>query len=476
MLRLTMVIGLVVILCGSVFADSESDFVSRSNQIIERQAEAFQQGFSLMRHGNRFPAGNVELSQLIFQYYFEDNGEEWVNDEKLDYTYNESGLLEYVYYSYWEDNDDYRDEWSDPFHKEHLVWTPEGLIESLTSYVMGETEEGFDWQPIVKWTCEYNALGNIEKTAMYFYNPAADQFIRQGLIEFFYDDNDMVEYFMFSYYMPRSRSERERVKLYYDGHGRVIEAIDEYEEDPDYWVYEYKSIMEYHENDNTSYEDIQNFFNLFPMSMAIGWYQSAHPIGDIESETFYDWYYDYENETGEWYAYGREKLFYDENNLAYRIEFQDYDEDSDDWITSGRTLFTYNEHQRIEEALDQWYDFNVDAWVDDFRVLGYYEDITSVEDYYLPAETTALTNYPNPFNPETNISFSLAHDQKISLNIYNVKGQKVRNLYNGHIPAGSHQIRWDGRDRAGNHLGSGVYFYRLETERSSHVRRMLMLK
>ncbi len=90
--------------------------------------------------------------------------------------------------------------------------------------------------------------------------------------------------------------------------------------------------------------------------------------------------------------------------------------------------------------------------------------------------TQLLSNYPNPFNPETKISYSMAKAGDAELTIYNIKGQKVKNLVNDHVDAGEHSIIWNGKDEKGSDVSSGVYFYRLKTADGVQNRKMLLLK
>jgi hypothetical protein len=85
-------------------------------------------------------------------------------------------------------------------------------------------------------------------------------------------------------------------------------------------------------------------------------------------------------------------------------------------------------------------------------------------------------NYPNPFNPETKISFSLTQDQEIEITVYNLKGQKVRTLYTGIIPSGEQSVVWNGKDDDGKSVGSGLYFYKLKTKDKELTKKMLLLK
>ena len=101
--------------------------------------------------------------------------------------------------------------------------------------------------------------------------------------------------------------------------------------------------------------------------------------------------------------------------------------------------------------------------------------------YSIPKETMLLPNYPNPFNPETWIPFRLAEDSKVTLTIYDMKGVVVRTIQVGQKPAAAYEskekaVYWDGRNDFGEHVASGVYFYRLTANGFSGTRKMLLLK
>jgi hypothetical protein len=94
----------------------------------------------------------------------------------------------------------------------------------------------------------------------------------------------------------------------------------------------------------------------------------------------------------------------------------------------------------------------------------------------VPTAYALTQNVPNPFNPETQIAYSLPEAGRVRLTIYNVVGQVVRRLVDGEQAAGRHSVRWDGRDEAGRRLASGVYLYRIEVNGFSSVRRMMLVK
>ena len=98
-----------------------------------------------------------------------------------------------------------------------------------------------------------------------------------------------------------------------------------------------------------------------------------------------------------------------------------------------------------------------------------------------PHVTTLLANYPNPFNPETWIPYQLGNASDVQINIYNSQGVLVRVLPLGHQPAGYYTRRsraayWDGKNTLGEPVASGVYFYQLESDKTSLMRKMVILK
>lgn len=116
-----------------------------------------------------------------------------------------------------------------------------------------------------------------------------------------------------------------------------------------------------------------------------------------------------------------------------------------------------------------------DAWffmVDDVMVGG-----TDNVDPVVPVVATALNNnYPNPFNPETTISFSTKEASPVTIGIYNVKGQLVKTLVNETKAAGNHHVVWNGTDNSGRQVSSGVYYYKMNAGKYSSTKKMIMMK
>ena len=94
----------------------------------------------------------------------------------------------------------------------------------------------------------------------------------------------------------------------------------------------------------------------------------------------------------------------------------------------------------------------------------------------LPIVTELKGNYPNPFNPETIIEFSLDKKTDIRIDVYNIRGQRVKTLLNSVVDKGEHSVLWNGTDDNELAVSSGVYFYRMMTDDYSQTKRMLLLK
>ena len=102
---------------------------------------------------------------------------------------------------------------------------------------------------------------------------------------------------------------------------------------------------------------------------------------------------------------------------------------------------------------------------------------TSVENEIIPTKMK-LSNFPNPFNPSTTISFTIASaTQEVLVEVYNIKGQKIKTLVNDEFDAGSHSIIWNGDDEYGKSVSSGIYYYKLNVNgKTEVVKKCLLLK
>lgn len=94
----------------------------------------------------------------------------------------------------------------------------------------------------------------------------------------------------------------------------------------------------------------------------------------------------------------------------------------------------------------------------------------------LPSHLLTVRNYPNPFNPETIIEYSLPSASPVQIDIYNIVGQVVHRIDEGYRQPGTYTIRWDGRTSDGHHAASGIYLAIVRTERATCTHKMMLMK
>jgi hypothetical protein len=100
----------------------------------------------------------------------------------------------------------------------------------------------------------------------------------------------------------------------------------------------------------------------------------------------------------------------------------------------------------------------------------------SDSDIVFAQKTVLGENYPNPFNPTTTIAFDIAVAGNVSIEVFNIRGQKITTLVNDEFTAGPHTVNWDGVDSYGRSVSSGIYFYKMTTEDFTATRKMILMK
>ncbi len=93
-----------------------------------------------------------------------------------------------------------------------------------------------------------------------------------------------------------------------------------------------------------------------------------------------------------------------------------------------------------------------------------------------PAPFLDLSNYPNPFNAESTIEFSLKEINPVSLIIYTMTGQQIRRLVTETLPADVHRVIWDGTDNSGREVSSGIYIYQVQTGGYAESNKMMLMR
>ncbi len=132
--------------------------------------------------------------------------------------------------------------------------------------------------------------------------------------------------------------------------------------------------------------------------------------------------------------------------------------DGGEGLTSGETVFyTFTLVQSGQES-------------------GFSEEVSATFDSGLPTVFALHNNYPNPFNPITNIMFDLPRPSHVRLDIFDVSGRLVRTLVNEDRVAAAHTVVWDGTDSHGGRVASGAYYYRLVSDTGTATQKMMLVK
>ena len=109
-------------------------------------------------------------------------------------------------------------------------------------------------------------------------------------------------------------------------------------------------------------------------------------------------------------------------------------------------------------------------------LIQYVARSTESEVKLIPHDFSLQQNFPNPFNPSTEIRFDLPKEGHVNLSVYNMAGHKVRSLESGDMQPGYHSIIWDGTNDAGSKVSTGMYFYSIQTNGFQETKKMLFLK
>ena len=160
---------------------------------------------------------------------------------------------------------------------------------------------------------------------------------------------------------------------------------------------------------------------------------------------------------------------------------------------AGRGIFEYEIYRdqvHIASTTDTLYlDVNISTGDYTYGVLtifdgGFESEITEISIEHTDSENTLnpviiqlIGNYPNPFNPETTILFSIAEASSfVTLNIYNIRGEKVKQLIGTQLSTGQHSVIWDGKNSGDKQVSSGIYFYKLVTDDYQNIKKMILIK
>ena len=407
---------------------------------------------------------NVRNNDMVIDeriYQFLDNPTDiWYNVEKEEFVYDDQGrIISLIFYT----KGGYGEIWEATSMTYNLEWYDHDNLDTLTLLF----DDGEDEIVFAKITKTYNDNQQITHMLLEEYDEYTGELVPDYEIDFIYDGNDMI---IHAFFTAHYADYYEMVTIVLDDQNRLSEFHIDISPDGEIFFSSEYETTEYHPADESGYAEVQSFINNVGIDMAFH-HPTWLPRPLIEAE------FHFEMVDNEWEPVSRYFYsYYPDFKLESQIREYYYASLDDPWEPWARVLFLYDDEDLLEEILYQYHYTDDVGWEDSERMLLTYTEFTDVADDFLQPEKISATNYPNPFNPETTISFNLPVSQNVELSVINIKGQRVKTLFNDHRSAGQHNFRWDGKDSSGREVSSGVYFYLLEGEDLSHKGKMLLLK
>ncbi len=190
------------------------------------------------------------------------------------------------------------------------------------------------------------------------------------------------------------------------------------------------------------------------------------------------------NRAPEFISYSPQEMEMTVVENEYVMFTMDHEDMDDEIITHKWYLdseeFTHTFHT-ISICFDEIGDHTVDCEINDGFTSSWLNWLIHVEplsddDPTVPQYDWSLANYPNPFNPSTIVSFTLKHESPVRIDIYDVRGRKVRTLADAFYDAGQHHVSWNGTNDRGQDVASGVYLLKLTTDDVNLMRKALLVK
>jgi len=369
--------------------------------------------------------------QVIMEVLYEDwdwENDVWVNDQLLTYSYDaDSGFYNDLLMQLWQE-----DSWVNMMH--YIIVNNEFGWPLETLYQMWNQDNEV-WTDFAIVTTSYNDLGQPTYSLMqtdYF----GTGMMNTRQMTYTWNGDLLMDILTEEWDMESNSWVNDDWEIYtYDGEDQIEELEKMWEGEGTGWIDNHRTIMTYDDNHHMLEQLLQ------------GW--------DLQV---------WSNQRHSAYSYD------DDWN-----EIQDFEQewDNDQWVNFHDKYYTYENDLMIERLTYEW---NVERnWVTHDRQTMTYGDVNESEEVILPQ--IQLANYPNPFNPITNISFSLSQNSEITkLQIFNLKGQLVKTLLDKSLPAGNHSYQWSGKNNNSQDVSSGFYFYRLISEDSIQTKKMLLMK
>lgn len=153
------------------------------------------------------------------------------------------------------------------------------------------------------------------------------------------------------------------------------------------------------------------------------------------------------------------------------------EDEINDVILNLSTAYLLHHSGIQDDAISMWMPGN--DYYEGLIADGAIEQLTELEissEIFSPDRFALYPNYPNPFNPVTNIHYKIENNSYVKVHVTNVNGERIRNLINIYQSPGKHSIQWNGKDNNGNSVPSGIYFYTMTVDKFRKSDKMILIK
>ncbi|MBW6513507.1 MAG: T9SS type A sorting domain-containing protein [Candidatus Syntrophosphaera sp.] len=323
---------------------------------------------------------------------------------------------------------------------------------------------GYMYVPGVRITSTYNNQDWLTHMYVDFFSFVDQTWSPSTRFHVLYDGPQIENIYTWSWDSSSGVDSYSKINMLFDTQGRIIEEIDQVSADSTSWINDYRLVRSYHSSDtSTNLTFIHHISQYLPLMFAFEDVDMLDPSKPLE-ETEYNWMRLgwMENERNE-YSYNAEDLC-SMQTLSWW--------DLDHWVEVVRFTNLYYYFEEIfQEFTWEWDNGN---WVN--TMMDQYEwtfvDVANADPVLPGPGEMALRLYPTPFSGKLNISLRSQGQDPVRVQIYNLKGQKIREWN----CAGCQTTEWDGLDAAGNEAGAGIYLVKASSGRDFQTAKCLKLK
>ena len=381
-------------------------------------------------------------------------GNVWEDDRKVTISYDDQWRPESFLSEYW---DSWEEIWYE-YHHEEVIRDAGAKIQEINTLWW----DGSAWIPDMRTEFEWSGDQLLSLKTWYLWDEEPELGLDRELT---YDSQTNRVHQITSMISLWGMVWTYRTELHYDSQGRVNEVLS-YDRLGEQWYLNEKIIVSYLPEDQSNYDTYYEFLKN----------QLSYPDHDMTfmhySILLYEELEYFNTDFREWELFGRHEYHYDANLNLERNEY--WLDEGDGWY-----LFELYEYESDPQGyvsfweFSEYYDGSLDPYIQTHFTYG---ETTSNQDAVVPEIPNNISIYPNPFNPKTTIALDLPVSEEIKVDIFNIKGQRVRRLFDGHMSSGRKLFEFDGKSDDGGDLSSGIYLVNLRTKDANHSRKMILSK